>query len=343
MKTLARKFSPILAKLTGFFLLMATCGSVARGEDVQLRSRAISLMDQAAAVSRPQGGSYNFRTEVSFSATASDGSLQSGTYVRTRGADAALREDLQFGSYSASRIQLGSQTGRTTSWDDPPYGARMILHLVPYAPGRFDPSDVIEQIKDGSYGGRQATCIVFETIVGENRLPGEACLDKANGTLLELRTGSALFEYSDYYTVKGGLFPAQIVYRDGDFSLNATLKMTSLAERPDDALAIPTEWMQGAFCKQFQFPIAKVAPQPPGEGAPDAPVTDVVVHLHVSATGTVTNPEVLRPVRPDLDAEAIKVVSKWVFEAGTCEGHAQDYAVDAVVHFQGWRVKDPQR
>ncbi len=324
------------------FLILCAAGVASLGEDMQLRGRAVSLLDQASVVSRFQGGPYNVRTEVSFSATAADGSLQGGSYTRNRGTDGALRQDLRFGDYSSSSISIESMVGKTPGWDDPPYAARVILRLVPFGAGSFDSSDVIEQIKDSSYGGRPAACIEFETIVGEKRLPGEICIDKANGTLLELRTGSKLFEYSDYYAVKGGLFPGQIVYRDGTFSLNATLKMTVLEDRPDDAFTVPSDWTQGNFCKQFQWPAAKVSPQPKGEGAPDAPVTDVAVHLHVSATGTVSSAEVLRPVRADLDAEAVKQASKWVFDPGTCDGKAQEYVIDVVLHFQGWRVKDPQ-
>jgi TonB family protein len=328
--------------LAGAGFLIAAGGSVARGEDVQLRNRAVGLMNQARVVSQFQGGPYNVRTDVSFTATSAEGSLQGGTYTRTRGNDGALREDLEYGDYAASSIVANGEHGKSRGWDDPPYAAVKIRQLVPYAPGAFDSSDVIEQIKDSSYGGRPAACIVFETIVGEQRLPGEACVDKANGTLLELRTGSKLWEYSGYYAVKGGLFPAQIVYRDGNFSLTADSKMTILEARDDEAFTVPADWSQGRFCKSFQWPVEKSAPQPHGEGAPDAPVTDVVVHLHVTATGTVTGAQVLRPVRADLDAAAVKLVSGWTFTPGTCEGHAQDFAMDTVVHFQGWRVKDGQ-
>jgi TonB family protein len=335
METLAKR---IFSAAAGLSLICCA----ANGEDMQLRSRAVSLLNQARVVSQFQGGPYNVRTDVSFSATSADGSLQGGTYTRVRGTNGGLREDLQYGDYSAASILVDGKRGKSHGWDDPPYAAIKIRQLVPFSPGMFDQSDVIEQIKDGSYGGRPASCVEFETIVGEQRLPGEACVDKANGTLLELRTGSRLWEYSGYYSLKGGLFPAQIVYRDGNFSLTADLKMTALEELPEDAFAIPADWAQGRFCKQFQWPVAKHAPQPPGEGAPDAPVTDVVVHLHVTAAGTVTGAQVLRPVRPDLDAAAVKLVSGWTYQPGTCEGQAQDYGIDTVVHFQGWRVKDTQ-
>ena len=309
--------------------------STALAEDVQLRSQAVALLNHAQAVSQLQGGPWNIRTEVTFTATASDGSLQSGTYTRVRGNDASLREDLTFGDYSASSISIGVQLGRTTAWDDPPFAALRIRQLVPYRAASFDATDVIHEIRSSSYGGRQALCIEFETILGEKHLPGEACVDKSNGTMLELHSGDKLWEYSEFYPVEGGLFPAHIVYREGNFSLTADLKMAKLEEKPEDAFSIPSDWAQGTLCKQWQMPIAKSTPQPHGEGAPDAPVTDVVVHLHVTALGTVTNAQVLKPVRSDLDAEAVKLVSGWLFQPGTCNGNPQGYVINAAVHFQG--------
>jgi len=40
------------------------------------------------------------------------------------------------------------------------------------------------------------------------------------------------------------------------------------------------------------------------------------------------------PKRADLDADALKVVSTWLFDPGTCHGTAQGYTIDSVVHFQ---------
>jgi len=305
------------------------------GEDVQLRNQAVVLMNRARIASKVQGGPYNFRTEATFTATAGDGNLQSGSYTRVRGSDGSLREDLRFGSYAASSIAQEGNRGWTSNWNDPPYAARKIRELVPYSSASFDSSDVIQEIKSGSYGGREAFCIQFETIVGQQRLPGEICVDKANGSMLELRSGSKLWEYSDFFPIKGALIPAHIAYREGNFSLNADLTMTALDEKPEDAFTVPPGWMHGWVCKSGSLPVAKSAPQPRGEGGPDAPVTDVTMHLLVSANGAVEDAEVVKPVREDLDAEATKVVSKWVFEPGTCDGRAQQYEIDVTVHFQG--------
>ena len=315
--------------------MAAVLAGAAVGEDVQLRSQAVGLTNRARIASQIQGGPYNFRTEATFTATAADGSLQSGSYTRLRGKDGSLREDLRFGDYSASSIAESVQRAWTSSWMDPPFAARRIRQLVPFFPVQFDNSDVIQEIKSSSYGGREAFCIEFETIVGEQRLPGEICVDKANGSVLELRSGSKLWEYSGYFTIKGALIPAHIVYRETNFSLNADLAMTALDEKPEDDFVVPAGWMQGVTCRQYSMPVTKSAPQPRGQGGPDAPVTDVVVHVHINAQGTVTDTEVLKPVNSDLDKEAQKLVSGWIYEPGTCNGNAQEFQVDATVHFQG--------
>jgi TonB family protein len=320
---------PVLLSVTFF------SASIVSGEDVQLRNQAVGLMNRAQIVSKVQGGPYNFRTEATFTATAGDGSLQSGNYTRVRGNDGALREDLRFGDYAASSITQDALPGWTSNWNDPPYAARKIRELVPYRTQSFDSSDVIEQISSASYGGREGYCIEFETIVGEQRLPGEVCVDKANGSMLEVRTGSKLWEYSDYFTVKGALMPAHIVYRESSFSMNADMTMKALEEKPEEAFVVPEDWMHGFACKQGSLPVAKSAPQPRGEGGPGALVTDINVHLLVSAKGTVLNAEVVKPVRDDLDKEAQKLASTWVFEPGTCNGHAQDFKIDVTIHFQG--------
>jgi TonB family protein len=324
------------AELVPILLAVIFAGTnVVMGEDVQLRSQAVGLVNRAQIAGRIQGGPYNLRTDTTFTATAADGNLQSGSYTRIRGNDGALREDMRFGDYAASSIAQEGQRGWTNNWNDPPYAARKIRELVPYGAASFDSSDVIEQVRSGSYGGREAYCIEFETIVGQQRLPSEICVDKWNGSMLELRSGSKLWEYSGFSAVKNALIPAHIAYRESNFSLNADVTITALDERPADAFTVPPEWMHGWMCKQGSLPVAKSAPQPRGQGGPDAPVTDVAVHLLVSAEGKVLTAEVVKPVREDLDTEAQKVASTWVFEPGTCDGHAQQYKIDVTVHFQG--------
>jgi hypothetical protein len=56
-----------------------------------------------------------------------------------------------------------AQRGWTSNWNDLPYATRKIRELVPYSPASSDSSDVIQEIKLGSYGDREAFCIEFQT------------------------------------------------------------------------------------------------------------------------------------------------------------------------------------
>jgi len=47
----------------------------------------------------------------------------------------------------------------------------------------------------------------------------------------------------------------------------------------------------------------------------------------------------LKPVElshPDLNEEAVKLVSTWTFSPATCGGKTVGYATIFVVHFKGW-------
>jgi len=83
------------------------------------------------------------------------------------------------------------------------------------------------------------------------------------------------------------------------------------------------------------MPVPTSTPQPPAPGTASLPVTDVAVHAHVTARGSVTGATILKPVRPDLDAEALALAGTRRYQPGSCEGRLQDFAVDVTVHFQG--------
>jgi hypothetical protein len=94
-----------------------------------------------------------------FSYAWDPGYVSKGTFFKVMAIGILSRVSLAFGDYSASSIALASMVGKTPGCDDPPCAARVILRPVPFDAGSFDSSDVIEQIKDRSYGGRPAACM----------------------------------------------------------------------------------------------------------------------------------------------------------------------------------------
>jgi TonB family protein len=305
------------------------------GEDMDLRNRAEQYLNRALVASRLTTP-MNIRTDVTFSAMEGDGVATAGSYVRTRSIDDALREDLILGEYRMSRIQDNGKVATHGQWVDIPYTLRKVMAFVPYLPIRFDSTDVITSINEMKLNGIPAVCIQFLTVRGEDRNPGDVCLTKENNTVIEWHDRDHSFQALEYGTVKGALLPAHFVYREGEkLVIDATVRWTLLEARPDDAFVAPEDWRHAFYCKTFSMPVPKFAPQPAAKGGVDAPVITVEVRAHVSPDGTVGKAEVLKPVRDDLDAEAVELVKTWIYQPGACEGAKQDFAIDVAVHFQG--------
>ena len=92
------------------------------------------------------------------------GTPSAGSYIRTRSADNALREDVAIGDYSMSRIQEQGKVATRGQWVDVPYPVCKVMEFVPYLPIRFDASDVINEISEAEVNGKVAVCIHFVTV-----------------------------------------------------------------------------------------------------------------------------------------------------------------------------------
>lgn len=303
---------------------------------MQLRTRAVQLLDAARAANVIRGGPFFIRTEASFTATADDGSLKSGTYTRIRVPAGSLRQELRFGDWQATSIVVDRNISNSPSWNFPPFAVRRLFQLVPFQVGAFDNQDVVRAIRDGSAGGQQATCVDYDTIHGEHRSSNELCVSKADGNLLSVREGDRSYAYSHYAIIVGASYPQHIEYREGSsFSLVVDFTMTRLDGVPDDTFNVPEGIHTGALCKTFAAPVPIRAPQPEAKGGSNAPVINVVIRLYVNTDGTVSQAQVARPIRSDLDAEALKLVQTWVFQPATCNGQPNHVPTDVVLHFQG--------
>ncbi len=326
-------------RATAYLLLAsfaAACATSLPAEDMQLRARAVQLLNDARAINTIRGGPYIIRTEAAFTATADDGSLKSGTYTRVRIPTGSLRQDLRFGDWQATSLYIDRQVSNTSGWNFPPFAVRRLLNLVPFQVGAFDNQDVVRAIRDGSSGGQEATCVDYDTVHGEHRSSNEICLSKADGTLLNVREEDRAYTYSKYSTVAGAVYPRHIDYREGtSFTLNVDITMTKLDSAPDNTLAVPAGAQTGTLCRQAAAPVPIRAPQPEAKGGADAAVTDVILRVTVKKDGTVSQPQVVRPSHPDLDAEALKLVQTWVFQPATCNGQLNEVPADVVLHFQG--------
>jgi TonB family protein len=321
--------------MLGLALSFLVAGA-ATGEDMDLRNRAEQFMNRALLASRLTTP-INIRTDVLFSATGDDGIATAGSYVRVRSVDNALREDFVLGDYQMSRIQEQGRVATRGQWVDVPYPLRKLTEFVPYLPIRFDSADIITSINETKMNGKAAVCIQFVTVQGEDHNPGDVCLAKENSTVIEWHDRGHSFEALEYRVVQGAFLPSHFIYREGEkLAIDANVRWTLLDARPDDAFVVPADWHHAFYCKSFSMPVLRSASQPAARGGVDAPVITVGVRVHVRPDGTVGKAEVLKPVRDDLDSQAVELVKTWIYEPGSCDGTKQDIAIDAAVRFQGW-------
>ena len=233
---------------------------------------------------------------------------------------------------------IDRQVSSVGEWNYPPFAVRQLFSIVPFSVGSFETEDVVRAIRDGSAAGTPATCIDYDTIHGERRSSNELCLGKANSALLSVREEDRTYEYSRYTQLAGvgSLYPQHIEYRQGNrFSLSIDLQMSKLDSAPDDAFTVPAGAVTGTFCKTASPPVPLHAPQPPAQGGPDAAVTNVAIQLYVANDGTVVSPQVVHPVHPELDQEALKLIQTWTFTPPTCNGQPNTVPATVVLHFQG--------
>lgn len=315
--------------------LAGPSASRAAAEDVQLRARAVQLMNHAHVVSTPNTRGRIVQTVATFRST-SDGNSASGLYTRLRGATGYLRQEITLGDFHASMVGVKMQEATIGDWRKPPAAVKQLMQLVPFSVGEFDAKDVVRRIEATNVSGAPATCVFFEAIEGDNREPGDICFDDASGVILQAHTGLQTYRYSNFYEHAGARMPGHIDYEErGGLTLSIDITTFILDTLPEDAFAFPPEAKVHTLCARYSEPLPLVVPQPRAVGGDGAPVTTVVIHATVAADGAVNGPRIARSPKPELNDEALRTVSGWKFQAGTCNGQPVPYPWDLEVKFQG--------
>jgi hypothetical protein len=204
-----------ILKVPIMLVMLALLPAIAWPEDLELRNRAVQILDRAQLASRLQGP-LNITTEITFTASINGGTAQTGTYRRTRSSNGDLRQDISFQGFHSSMIDSEAGVASVGPWYDLPFAVRKLKDFVPYSPLRFDSTDVIESITETSSGGQPATCIAFVTVRGEDRNPGEICVSRANATVLEWHDSKRSWSASSYASVANALVPSAFTYREGN-------------------------------------------------------------------------------------------------------------------------------
>jgi hypothetical protein len=236
-----------------------------------------------------------------------------------------------FGKYHVISLHFPDRILQA-EYQPPPPETLELGALIPLILGRFDTSDTIHSIKPATLFGRRARRIQFETVNGRARQSNEICVDEELGNVIRWNVGEDLVESTDYSAFEGVLLPARIRHY-----INCKLRMEveqkfSVIEGPVHWAALtppnPTTLHQ---CKQYRRPIIQSAPQPtsvaPGRGTTYrfTELSDQMVMY--------MKPAVLTNGKPELEQQAVQIVSGWIFSPGVCNGKPIPVDAQLVVHF----------
>jgi TonB family protein len=142
-------------------------------------------------------------------------------------------------------------------------------------------------------------------------------------------------ENSDFFSFAGALWPARIdVFRNGIEVLEIHQSLAPIQGAIDpNVFAPPPGAHVRTRCGQYRRAFGQSMPQPPiGRGSQN---TDVVLHGIIDRDGKIVAPVIVQSDRPDLNPEALQLISTWTFQPAMCDGHPNTAEANFVLHFQG--------
>lgn len=302
-----------------------------RGQGIDVRVESVRLLERANVISSIQQIGVNYQHDVTFHSFGVDGVAKDGRFTAIFSGRIS-RFEWSFGDFHAVVLHYPEKKVQDPDYQPEPVEALEMDRLTPVLIGQFDQSDTIESIRDASLSGRPAKCIEFETVNGRSSESNEVCIDAERGTLLRWQVGNERTEDSDYLQFQGVWLPAHI-----EHYINGQLRM--VIDQTFQVIPGPIDWesltpahaLTFRPCDEFKRAVVQSAPQPASAGA--GPWYDVAVNAVVGVDGRVHDPSVLPEGKPELEAEALKLVSGWSFSPAVCNGKTIPVNARLVVHF----------
>ena len=125
---------------------------------------------------------------------------------------------------------------------------------------------------------------------------------------------------------------------DGRLTVALDQSFTQVDSFPADTFVVPPGAASYSRCETFQGATGISMPQPPA-GSGDN-VDDIVLQGQIERDGRVTNPSILKSKRPDLNAEALQLITLWTFHPTTVQRRCHAVARYIYAPLQG-KVTNP--
>ncbi len=307
------------------------CGRVRLPKIPNCGAEAVRLLERANKLSTPATWPPNemaLRFRVS---TPDPGYPYEGEYVSSVGGVKIRRREWRYGPFRLTQIRNGTGFFLSDKYTQQPGILHVLIEMTPIYLVHFDVHDIIRSIAEPAEGSR---CIEFDTVSGDQQQANEICVDSQKGWLISIRVGDTTTKNSNFFPFNGAFLPAHIERWEGGQKLIETDETVVLKDDyPVDFFKVP-ENSTGFMCPELRPPYAVNTPQPP-PGTSSIDVIDVQLEGLVTSTGKVMALKPVDPTHPELNDEAIKLVSTWTYSPGTCDGKPVGIGMLFTVHFKG--------
>jgi hypothetical protein len=301
-------------------------------EDPQLRAEAVRLLERANYLSTPAVWPPNEMTLRYRVGKPAPGDPYEGDYFSSVGGHGLRHQEWHYGKYRYTQIRNGTRLAFSGSGVQTPGIMHVLDHIAPIYLVHFDGQDIIRSIT-GPAGGTR--CIQFDTVAGDHeQSSNEICVDDGNGWLLSIRTGDTLTTTSNFFPFEKSFLPGHIErWKGGELVMAVDEAVVLKSDYPPDFFTVP-ESSTGFICPHLRPPYAVNTPQPPQQTS-SISVINVQLQGYVTTTGRVASLEPVDLTHPELNEEAIKLVSTWTYTPATCGGTPAGYGQTFTVHFKG--------
>lgn len=326
---------------TAAFLATAFCGfpqtatlrpEAAPAEDSGLRAEAVRLLERANQVSTPAVWPPNQMTLLFHVGQPAPGDATQGEYISSIGGNGLKRIECNYGNYQFTHIRNGGRIAFVQPEVPQPAILSLLTELAPIYLVQFDEQDIIRSLVAPAAGVR---CIRFDTVAGDRQQAGEICVDAANGWLLSVRAGDTVTANSEFFPFEGAFLPHHVERSvAGRKVLDIDMTISREDGYPPDFFLVPED-TKAFLCRDLRRPYAVHTPQPEPRTA-SLDVVDIKLLGYVDHQGRVLGLRPLEQVHPDLNQDAIRLVSTWSFTPATCGGRPAMVSQTFTVHFKGW-------
>ena len=305
-------------------------------EDPKIRANAVLLQEQAVQASTPPSWTDVVIDTKFHLGNPLPGEAADGEHILTVSPWWKLRRhEWIYGSVHSILVRNGDLFTRLVSEGQLPPFAGFIENNTPIDLVRFNQQDVIHSITQRP---NDSECIQFDSVFGDREQAGEICVDRQRHWMVSKKLGDVLTLYSRFVPFNNAYVPEHVErWVAGVPQIVFEQSVQPRTDFPADYFYVPenaTIRAMDAACKEFRFPHPLDAPQPePVSSAPT--VTEIQLQGLVGANGHTSFLRALDNQYPDLNQQAIRIVSAWTFTPPTCDGKPSAWYTKFTVEFKG--------